>query len=488
MRWLFYARPTPQTSRVTMDYTDTPRAEPEASDAFALLRSLTIVFLSVAACCSVAILNGLPLVLSDTPTYLVSGISMTVPWDRPIFYGLFERLFLFADLWPVIVVQSGITIYVLWVATRVASTAMTAVHFVVLVIALCLFSTLPWVAGELMPGILAAVSVLGIYIIVFGGPEVSRFERIVILAITTFAISTHLSNIPLFAGMVVVCTLCRWRLYGTRELLRRAGLATAALVVAVAAIVASNVIQFGKPMLARGSGIFAVAKLLESGAAQSYLVEACPEAGFRLCEVAADLPADVNAFLWREGSTVRQIDRPGALFEEASVVALNTLVRFPLPILQHAAISSLQQLLSFTLGGEQDAASLSSLLADVDLGEGFRQAALNSRQAQNALPFAEANLLTGVGLSISFVAIAYYLWSGARPEMLALLATILTGVVMNAVVCGTLSMVDDRYQARIVWLIPFFGLLALFFESWDRLRRRKHDVAAAGSLAWPPRR
>jgi hypothetical protein len=45
--------------------------------------------------------------------------------------------------------------------------------------------------------------------------------------------------------------------------------------------------------------------------------------------------------------------------------------------------------------------------------------------------------------------------------MLGLVLAVLVGVTVNAAVTGALSGPHDRYQARIAWLLPLAGLLAL---------------------------
>jgi hypothetical protein len=50
------------------------------------------------------------------------------------------------------------------------------------------------------------------------------------------------------------------------------------------------------------------------------------------------------------------------------------------------------------------------------------------------------------------------------------LATIIiVAVIGNAAVTGALSNVEDRYQSRVIWLVPLLaGVLALVL--WDRKR------------------
>jgi hypothetical protein len=41
-----------------------------------------------------------------------------------------------------------------------------------------------------------------------------------------------------------------------------------------------------------------------------------------------------------------------------------------------------------------------------------------------------------------------------------LLGFVLTALIGNAIVCGTLSNPHDRYQSRLIWIVPFAVALA----------------------------
>jgi hypothetical protein len=45
------------------------------------------------------------------------------------------------------------------------------------------------------------------------------------------------------------------------------------------------------------------------------------------------------------------------------------------------------------------------------------------------------------------------------PRWLLFCAVIFFGVLGNAIVCGALSAPRDRYQARVIWLVPLVALL-----------------------------
>jgi hypothetical protein len=59
----------------------------------------------------------------------------------------------------------------------------------------------------------------------------------------------------------------------------------------------------------------------------------------------------------------------------------------------------------------------------------------------------------------------------------AAFAVLVLGVVLNASVCGALSGAFPRYEARLLWVLPFCGM-ALFIVA----RSQKRVLAAVGDL------
>jgi hypothetical protein len=463
-----------------MERRGTAIVEPRpASPAARSLAAPLVAFLCVAACCAVAILNGFPLLFSDTAAYIAAGVGLHVPRDRPIFYGLFLRPLLFADLWPVVVLQSAIIVYVLLAVTRIVCREVRASQFAAIIVVLCAISPLPWVAGHIIPDIFAPVVVLGIFAIFFAGDETGRLERGILCGLTAFAISTHLSHIPLAIIVVVACAVCRVCLCGPAGLFRRAAISGAIIAVAVIAISASNFMQTGKPTLSRGSAIFGLAKLLESGVAQAYLSKACPEAELALCALADEPPLGVNKFLWTRESPLHRLGGPQALAEEAQIVVNGTVAEFPLRVLKASASSALAQFVSFSVASGRGPESIRTML-DPGFGQRLNEGAENSRQGRGTLPFSSADKVIGAGLLMAAVAAGSLLALGMRPRTFALLAAILTGLVANAAICGTLSVVDGRYQARIIWLVTFLGLIAIL-EFWTRRPASRERAVRAAS-------
>jgi hypothetical protein len=67
----------------------------------------------------VVILNGYPVFHPDTAEYLLDGFTLQQPIYRSIVYGIFMRLVgLEASLWLVVLAQSAVTIFILYLVFR----------------------------------------------------------------------------------------------------------------------------------------------------------------------------------------------------------------------------------------------------------------------------------------------------------------------------------------------------------------------------------
>ena len=70
------------------------------------------------------------------------------------------------------------------------------------------------------------------------------------------------------------------------------------------------------------------------------------------------------------------------------------------------------------------------------------------------------------------------LWRRPNPKLIGLSVIVVAIVIANALLTGVLSMVDDRYGCRVIWLIPL--LAALLLLDWlNRWETRKEIQARA---------
>jgi len=418
----------------------------------------------------VALFNRAPLVFADTISYATSAFQREVPGLFSIFYSIFILpLHQGATFWPVVFVQGAILAHLVYLTARtVARDRIGKFEMLLIIAALAGFSSLPWISGEILPDIFTPVVLLGLFLLAFADAELSRAELVYVGALTAFAIATHLSHVPIAAGLILLCV-------GLRVLfLRRLthiGLWTARLtlplILAIVALIAVNVLSSHKFVLARNSNVFLLAKWIDEGPALSYLKASCPGAGYALCEHLGELEGKSHDELkWAGNSPFHKVGTFDELEPEARKIVLGTLYSRPHEVLGHALLNAGLQLTRFKAGD-----GLTSEFArwvgehvgkfyGAEVGRPF----IESKQALGELPIPEFRHLHLIGLAVG-AGLCCWLWMQPNvltPKLRLLYAFVFTGVVWNAVVTGALSAPYDRYLARVIWLVCFVGLLGLF--------------------------
>ena len=89
------------------------------------------------------------------------------------------------------------------------------------------------------------------------------------------------------------------------------------------------------------------------------------------------------------------------------------------------------------------------------------------------------SLVAGWPAPISLAAIAGLtplLWRRHSRALPGLALVVFSMVVLNAFLAGVLSIVDERYQCRVIWLIPL--LAGIFVLDWLEHRMPEKSVAA----------
>jgi hypothetical protein len=415
-----------------------------------------------------ALVNGYPLVFSDTGAFLSQGLMPWPPWDKPFVYGpALHLLSLRWTLWGPAAAQGLLLSWLLWRvqgAVLDAAIARPAGHLL-LCAGLAALTAAPWFAALLMPDVLAPVLVLAVFLLGFGEGVLGPAERWTVGAVATFAAAAHLAHLPLAAALVLV-------VWAVRPSARRpALLAALPLLAAVGLLLVTNLAVHGRPTLSPYGSVFALARLVADGPAARTVAARCPEAGWRLCPWAGRLPTDADAFLWRGDGPVwgAATGGPAALVPEARAILWETLRREPFGVLRAGLANAWRQLrragLGDTLGPEHLEATVGRMLA-----EGFppaeRRRFADSLQARGLLPPVAASLRPAQGLVLLLGAAAALAIALPRAGRLSLpgrslLLSVLVGVVVNAAVTGALSGPHDRYGARIAWLVPMAALLLL---------------------------
>ena len=393
-----------------------------------------------------ALWNGYPIVFSDTGGLIEMSLEPTMGWDKPWIYGPFVHLFHWrTTLWASVVGQAVLLSWVLFaVAQRFGVRRWHVARCAVLAVG----SAAPWFASLLMPDFFTPVVVLCLLLLAMGG-------SIGWAMLGAVAIAAHLSHLVLAAGCIVTLGVLQWRWPW------RPGLA---LVGAIALLVATNVVGYGRWTLSPNGSVFALARLIGDGPGRWYIDNVCPGAGLKLCAWSGRLATNSDDFLWAPCGPLW--DRalwgdafgPVALAPEASRLVPAIIAAYPGPVLVAAVRNALAQLalvrVGDTLGPDfLDDAVVPKLALYFPAAEVARFRA--GRQAQGTLmppPYALHLVLLGAGLIGTVALLTQARW---RP----LAGVVLVGLIANAASTGALSAPHDRYQARIAWLVLLPPLL-----------------------------
>jgi hypothetical protein len=239
-----------------------------------------------------------------------------------------------------------------------------------------------------------------------------------------------------------------------------------------------------KFILAKASHVFIMAHLDDTGILEKFMKEKCSDAQFSDCKLCAyrdSLPIELSEFMW-----------PGRVLQNTggwigSKAEYEKIIKASLTEPKYLMLNLYK---SFIYGMTQ--------LANNDIGQGLSAYImgsapygqmhwrfpnelnnyLNSRQNKwNGvnLKLSSLNLVHLFLLILSFFLILYIfttsLWSKLEPKTVVLLVLILFSVFINSFVTAGLNAPCERFQARVVWMVPF-SLILLVWINYKAVRNR----------------
>ncbi|MGD0730299.1 MAG: hypothetical protein ABR956_03480 [Terracidiphilus sp.] len=437
--------------------------------------------------------NGFPLLYPDTMTYVGDGSVVA----RAVFlhqmsdyYGM--RSFYYSlgilplhwnvTLWPVAALQCLLTAYILWLVARSFRPRQTILPYLVLVLVLSLFTGMSWYAALIMPDYLGPLLYLSIYLLVFARETLNGTERISLYVISWWAVTSHATHLLLAAGMCMILGLLlainrrafRLRIQPVCEL-------AAIVALAAAAQLALHSYLYGKPSLNGERPPFLTARIIADGPGRWYLEKHCGELKWAICDYVHHLPDDADNFLWAPDGIYQTAsnEENQRLTQEEMPFVLATLRAYPRQQFSRSAANFLGQLKTF---GFWDLGASAWVLDQFDsILPRAKTSYVRSRQARDALPL---DLLTSIqiwAVRASLFVLAVFvpaLWPRPSSRIFGLSLVIVSMVIANALVTATLSMVEDRFECRVIWLVPFLaGMCVLDWRAKDELEGRSGESA-----------
>ena len=427
---------------------------------------------------SAAIWNGYPLVYHDSFEYIsgrASVLSQAPVSYHPIVYSLLVEVLvsIFGSLWAVVGFHSLILSFCLWIALDSAGFWINGIALRLLalfVIAIPLSAT--WIQSTILADGLTSPAVLS-FILLNITPKLKRWESWLLVAILALACASHYSHIVLIA-LLWSAFLCgtEFRRSCSRKY-GRLGLSALAIGLSVFFILASTCYEKSARNLAvvPSYHIFLLGRIAETGVLWRLLDERCDSRDYIFCSYRHNPIDDAGDLIWSLSGPIRQTLGPGNHPEYALMIR-DSIRFYPFQFIVQNIRSVMRLLVRFRIGpwlvevGKNPAVLRERVPAELPFY-------LNARQQTQSLSFYWENICLYSFVAGAFV-MALHLFCishgrGLTPYARELVLMGFLAIVLNAFVCGSLSAVRDRYQARVVWMLPAFLLLGVG-ESFRRPR------------------
>lgn len=416
-----------------------------------------------------AVLNGYPLVFIDSVSYLGQTLFPEWPWDKTPAYGAFLHLFHWGwSLWLPVVAQVLILSHLLWLTQRAVRGVASLPGHLLLCGALAALTSAPWFAVTLMPDIFAGIGPLCLLTLGFARDRLHAAEALWLVLLGALAIAVHLSHLPTALALVAFIGIAA---EGMRPALR----AALPVLIAVGGLVGANAWATGRPVLSPNGAVFLLARLQADGPAAATIRANCPRVGWMLCTAADRLPMDSDTFLWDPQSPLNQAPdgQPIAMggvriAAEAPAIIEATLRERPRAVAEAMAANTLAQArlieVGDTLGNRVLAESARRAVTRLPLSEleAFDAGAqMRGELRELAQPWLAPQVPVVLAcLPLLLVALFRAMLRQDR-AVLGMLVGMLVAVAVNAFATGALSAPVERYQARIIWLLPMAAALGL---------------------------
>jgi len=437
-----------------------------------------------------ALYNGFPLLYPDSMSYLEDGGRVA----RAVFlhqlspyYGMRSFFYSMGILpfhqnttaWPIVALQCAFVAFVLWLTVRTLLPQRPLAAYLSVVALLSAFTSVSWYASLILPDILGSLVYLSLALLVFARDALSRAERFALAAIAWWGITAHATHFVLAASLCLfLCAVLVVERRPWRQVLSLTG--GTVMIVALAAIAQMALYGFlyHKVTLNGERPPFLMARIIGDGPGRWFLEKNCAHLNWIVCRSVGNLPDNSDVFLWSEGGvwqscTDRECDE---LVREEMPLVLATLRAYPKEQLERSMSNAWDQLSQF---GVRDLDAVDWLPAEMGRAlPSQKQRYEASRQSRNALSlkFFSEMQFWAVMVSLGVIAASAILLRGRMPLRLVELAVpMMAMVVANAVVTGVMSMPDDRYEARVIWMIPLIaGLCVLTSLNQRRAVKQKH--------------
>lgn len=446
-------------------------------DAFILIGAALLL-------CAFAFYNGYPLVYSDTGSYIHYGFEKEVPFDRPILYCIFLRLFsLKFSLWIPVFLQALMTVWSIRYLINAFAYSVKQKRLLLPAVILVLTVTtgISQKCSNLLPDFTTAL----IPVLLAGWIAENKrtaAENTTAFAVLLFSVLSHGSNLYIFLITVVIVSV----LYFFRiSALYKAGkklliVMWTAVGCGFAGMLLINFLFSGEFFLNRNGSVFITGHLAHSGLLDEFLSDRCEEKNYVLCEWKGAC-ANVD-FLWDENSSPHY--KTGGWHNNVGRYdeMLHDFFTSPSYIWKYiVSTGKLGTLQLFDSGLHADIENIPMKNGSAPYGQiewrfpNELPAYTAARQFNGHLNYSVMNTIQTAAVWLSLLLIIAGLFvlkksSSAYGKLVSVTIAVIVAVVVNSFVCAGLTISNSRFGSRMIWLIVLAALL--FVAEYVRCRLR----------------
>ncbi len=452
-------------------------------------KTLCRLFLGTIILSVIAFYNGYPFVYSDTGTYINSGFDKLIPFDRPVIYGLFLRYAsLSLSCWFVIFLQNFIIAFVL-VKTlelfHIREKHFSMVYYLILLF-LVSFTGIGWYSNQLMPDFFAATTIM-VFFILHKKKKLFDVSGIILISIFLLSLTSHFSHLLIGSALVIITLLAKTLSLLLNEVrLKRIFVVFAIVLLSWFVIPTINYSLEKKFILSKGTHVFLIAHLTDTGILQKFLNGKCSEPEFKdctLCNYKDSLPKDLASFMWSSNILDKSGGWIGSKQEYDKIInATLTDPDFLLLNIYRSVIYGFIQLTKNEIGD--------GLSAYAEGSPPYGQISwrfndeinnyLNSRQNQwngvnlhkNFTNTAQTLVLI-ISLFILVVLFSSTIFQKIDKTQKIFLLFIILSIFINSFVTAGLNAPSARFQARVIWLLPL-SLLIIGIKNYTLIKDQFH--------------
>ena len=352
---------------------------------------------------------------------------------------------------------------------------------------ICVFSDAPFFVSFLVPDLFVGIMILIIAAVIALGRGLRAGETVTAFLLILLGLLFHDSAV-LIAFPLITLALA-WNLVRRSQLIWL-NYGVLALTLALG-IVGQGLLLFRAKQIGetRVRIPFLSARLIADGPGTRFLRETCPGSAFVLCRYVDRFPMPPLVFLWATSNEGGIWFPTAGDSEELTLIkkrisdqdlsfAIAVFRRFPMSVLSHSLENSARQLFMFGVNefsySDGTKSYLDSSLPKDDLAALHRSPAYKQEVPVTLFSYLNYGFVI---LALSYLVLIQFA-TGYRAsidrELWKLLLWTAVGIVLNAVVCGSISDPNPRFEARVIWLLPLLALVigcSARLSSFDRKHR-----------------